>query len=125
MWSSPRSGRNAFLPGKGRLYKVEDRQARGFDARGHLWSLLLRDNQVLGPSERLFQAAVEQLADVGDDLQNEAPVRAVDGVQLDMRVEHANVAALADQLLEHGHHRALAQVIRVFLEGQADYADAC
>ena len=38
-------------------------------------------------------------------------------------IEYAHFAAFADQLFQQRHHRALAQIVGIFLERQADHAD--
>ena len=40
-----------------------------------------------------------------------------------MGVEDSDRPSLADQMLDDRNHRALAQIVGIFLEGQAVYAD--
>ena len=46
----------------------------------------MRNDDLLGPCERIFNASVKQAADVGDVFQNESSIAAVDGVQTDVRI---------------------------------------
>ena len=42
----------------------------------------------------------------------------------DAAVEDAHVTALADQALDHAHHRALAEIVGVGLEGEPEHSHA-
>ena len=104
--------------------EIEHRKAAPKDGGGVLGRRFLRDDHVFGPGKHFFQARVEQTADVRNRVQDELLVAAVDLIHPDLRIEHTQAAAFADERFEQRHHRALAQVVGVLLEGEAEDADA-
>src|SRR6202795_3959829 len=58
-----------------------------------------------------------------DAFENEVSIGSVDFIQTDMRIENLHVPPLADELLEQRHHRALAEIVGIFLKSQSYHAD--
>src|SRR4030095_5717529 len=84
----------------------------------------LSDNQVVRPRQEVFKLLVQQLANVRDAGQKEVAIAAIDLIELDMRIEDAQLPALTEQMLEQKHHRAFPEIVRVFLESQAENTDS-
>ena len=76
-----------------------------------------------GPLQHLFEAGFQQICDVRNRCQHEPLIAAVDLLQPDVGIVNADLAALADQMLEQRYDRALAQIVGVFLECQSKHAD--
>src|SRR5262245_58408493 len=83
----------------------------------------LRDDQIVTPCQQIFQVFVQKFADVGNAYEQEIAIAAVDFVESDMRIEDTQLPSLAEQMLQKKHHRALPQIVRVFLESEAENAN--
>src|SRR5207245_2358238 len=80
----------------------------------------LRQDEMIGPVDCLVQILIDEPADVGDRLEEESAIAAVDLVDFDMRIEYPYRAALADQVFEQRDDRALAQIVGVLFESEPE-----
>src|SRR5512147_1808295 len=79
---------------------------------------------MIRPTERVFEAGIEQPGDMGNRVEQKPLIAAVDLIEGDVRIEHPHGTSLTDQLLQQRHHRAFAQVVGILLKSQSEKADA-
>src|SRR5579871_4258433 len=76
-----------------------------------------------GLLENAVQVSADKRVDVRDVLLDETAISPEKARQVDLRVEHAQLQPLADEVLGEGDQRTFAQVVCAALERQADHAD--
>ncbi len=106
-----------------RARNVDHRHAGVQDFRGGPGVRLLRHHNAVAPGQHFIQSRRQQFPDMRQGCQNEIPVAAVDQVQLDVGIVNPDFLPLPDPSLDRGDDRTLPQVVRIFLEGQAEDAD--
>src|SRR5207302_8720967 len=85
-----------------------------------LVSELLSDYHVLTPGKRPIERIIKQPTNMRNLLKDEIAVAAIDGIELNMRIENAHLTSFANQLLEKSNDRTLSQIVGVFFERQTD-----
>src|SRR5207248_10526861 len=76
-----------------------------------------------GPVQYALRPRLEEPSDVRNCVQDECAVRAVNAVELNVRIVYPEIAAFADQMLEQRNHRTFAEVIGILLEREANDSD--
>ena len=71
----------------------------------------MSNDDIIGPSQHFLKFSYHQLSDMWHGVQDIVTVTAVDCIDLDVRIEHFHIPALADQILEHRDHWTLAKIV--------------
>src|SRR5262245_15687299 len=103
-----------------RLSEIQDLAATSKDAGGVFGRRLLCNHQLIGPPRHLVEVVVDQSGNVRNRRQNETAVRAIDCVQIDVRIKHPDVPAFANKLFKKRDNWAFAKVVCVLLEREAE-----
>jgi hypothetical protein len=86
----------------------------------------LGDDEMIGPIDDLISGlGLEQAADVGDLLQDEVAIAAVDFFEADVRIKHAQIATFADELFEQRDDFAFAEIVGIFLKAKPSTPRRC
>src|SRR5437588_5706184 len=100
-------------------HQIKNRLSGGCNQARRLRRWLLRDHYAFTPVEHVLHRSGEQPADMGKAIDHIAAIASINGVELNMRVEDANVLALPRPLLDRGNDGAFPQIVRILLEGEA------
>lgn len=80
----------------------------------------LSDDEVICPIDDFVCTGLQEAADVWDLLEDEVAIAAVNFFETDVRIEHAQITAFADELFEQGYDRAFAKIVSIFFKGQTE-----
>src|SRR3982751_372777 len=105
-------------------HQIENRLSGGCNQARSLRRRLLREHYAFTPLQHVLPRFGKQPADMGKAIDNIAAITAINGFELNMRVEDADVLALPRPLLDGGNDGTFAQIVRILLEGEAEHADA-